>query len=442
MGVRRCRRSPPRLIEAGRGGRASRSRSSKPARCRGSARSRATLATIAGAAREAGVRRPSVTVVGAVAALAGGAGVAPAAPARGQHRRGDASASAGERARALARASWARASCEAPAIRMRPLPGPPLDPAPYDLICLTSANGVRGAVRAARRIGAAARCARARRRRASPRSARARPTRCASTGSGPTSCPHAPVAEGLVEALDAELAERPARRALIARGARGARRRCPTALRARGVEVDVLDALRDRRRGARRQGRWRRRVTADYITFTSSSTVRFFLEAAGGPRAISPRRAARLDRPRDERRAARGRSRAARRGRAPRRRRGWSTRCWPTLLISSQRSVTCPGHHLPLRLRPRQRVRRRLPRGDRASLPRRARDRPDPRDPPPRRPHGRDRAARDAPLPARRDHPGRRRPRRRHDAARAGGARSPCAPSSRTGCWSARTTAC
>ena len=53
---------------------------------------------------------------------------------------------------------------QAPVIRVRALPGPPLDPSPYDLICLTSPNACRAAVRApgrgrARRPGAG-RCAR------------------------------------------------------------------------------------------------------------------------------------------------------------------------------------------------------------------------------------------------------------------------------------------
>ena len=54
-----------------------------------------------------------------------------------------------------------------------------------------------------------------------------------------------------------------------------------------------------------------RRAGADYVTFTSASTVRFFLAAAGGAR----RTADRLDRAGDERGAARGRARARHRGR-------------------------------------------------------------------------------------------------------------------------------
>jgi uroporphyrinogen III methyltransferase/synthase len=83
------------------------------------------------------------------------------------------------------------------------------------------------------------------------------------------------VAEGLVEAL----ADLPVTRALIARAAE-ARDVLPDALRERGAEVDVLplyetvaEPLTEAERRAL-QG-------ADYVTFTSSSTVRFFFEQAG-----------------------------------------------------------------------------------------------------------------------------------------------------------------
>jgi uroporphyrinogen III methyltransferase/synthase len=91
------------------------------------------------------------------------------------------------------------------------------------------------------------------------------------------------VAEALVEAL----AEVPARRALVARASQ-AREVLPEALRSRGIEVDVLplyetvaEPLSERTLAAAR--------SADYVTFTSSSTVRFFLEAAGADAALSPR---------------------------------------------------------------------------------------------------------------------------------------------------------
>jgi uroporphyrinogen III methyltransferase/synthase len=90
------------------------------------------------------------------------------------------------------------------------------------------------------------------------------------------------VAEGLVEAL----AELPVSRALVAR-ARDARDVLPDALRERGAEVDVLalyetvaEPLEPRLLAAAR--------AADYVTFTSSSTVRFFVAAAGGEAGLSP----------------------------------------------------------------------------------------------------------------------------------------------------------
>jgi uroporphyrinogen III methyltransferase/synthase len=94
------------------------------------------------------------------------------------------------------------------------------------------------------------------------------------------------VAEGLVEALTAEEISR----ALVLR-AREGRDVLPDALRARGASVDVLalyetlpEPLDDETAVAARE--------ADYLTFTSASTVRFFVAAAGedalrGPRVAS-----------------------------------------------------------------------------------------------------------------------------------------------------------
>jgi len=83
------------------------------------------------------------------------------------------------------------------------------------------------------------------------------------------------VAEGLVEAL----ADVPVSRALVARAAQ-ARDVLPDALRERGAEVDVValyetvaEPVSDQQRSAV--------ARADYLTFTSSSTVRFFFDAAG-----------------------------------------------------------------------------------------------------------------------------------------------------------------
>ena len=79
------------------------------------------------------------------------------------------------------------------------------------------------------------------------------------------------VAESLVEAL--ERVEVDGKRVLIARAAE-ARDVLPDALRERGAEVDVLalyDTVAEPLSDAAARRRWRR---ADYVTFTSSSTVR------------------------------------------------------------------------------------------------------------------------------------------------------------------------
>jgi uroporphyrinogen III methyltransferase/synthase len=84
------------------------------------------------------------------------------------------------------------------------------------------------------------------------------------------------VAEGLVEAL----ADLPVRRALIARAA-SARDVLPDALRERGAQVDVV-ALYETVAEPLAQDARAALAGADYVTFTSSSTVEFFLQAADG----------------------------------------------------------------------------------------------------------------------------------------------------------------
>jgi uroporphyrinogen III methyltransferase/synthase len=91
------------------------------------------------------------------------------------------------------------------------------------------------------------------------------------------------VAEGLVDAL----ADLPVRRALIARAVE-ARDVLPDALRERGAEVDVVplyetvaESLSDPQLEAL--------AGADYVTFTSSSTVRFLFEAIHGRVELSAR---------------------------------------------------------------------------------------------------------------------------------------------------------
>jgi uroporphyrinogen III methyltransferase/synthase len=231
-----------------------------------------TLATIAERAEQENVRAPAVTVVGAVAQLAEQLSWLPPRPLLGLTVTVTrARAQASSLARRL-EASGARV-VQAPAIRVRPLPGPPLDPTPYDLVCLTSANGVEGLFE---RLQAGGRDARAL---AGATVAAIGPgTAAALAGHGITAdvVPERFVAESLVQAL----AELPVRRALVARASE-ARDVLPDALRARGAEVEVLalyetvaEPLPEHVREAA--------LGADYVTFTSSSTVRCFLEAAGG----------------------------------------------------------------------------------------------------------------------------------------------------------------
>jgi len=240
----------------------------------------ATLATIAERAREEGIRPPSITVVGPVAALRD-EGIRwfeerPLAGVRVAVTRARAQASGlAERLRALG-----AEALETPAIRIEPLDAEvPLDPSGFDLVCLTSPNGVRALFA---RLAAGGRDARALAGATvaaiGPGTARA----LRAHGIVADVVPERFVAEALVEAL----ADVPVRRALIAR-ARVARDVLPDALRERGAEVEVVDLyetvaerLDDEARAAA--------LAADYVTFTSSSTVRFFLDALGGAERIGP----------------------------------------------------------------------------------------------------------------------------------------------------------
>jgi uroporphyrinogen III methyltransferase/synthase len=85
------------------------------------------------------------------------------------------------------------------------------------------------------------------------------------------------VAEGLIEAL----ADVPVTRALVARAA-SARDVLVDGLRARGAEVDVV-ALYETVASPLDEAQVAAVRSADYVTFTSSSTVRFLLESLGGP---------------------------------------------------------------------------------------------------------------------------------------------------------------
>ena len=161
---------------------------------------------------------------------------------------------------------------EAPAIRIVPLDGPALSVAGYDLVCLTSPNGVRLLFA---RLAAAGLDARAL---AGARVAAIGPGTAAalrSYGVIADVVPERFVAEGLVEAL----ADVPVRRALVARAA-DARDVLVDALRERGAEVDVV-ALYETVAESLSEAQLGAVADADYVTFTSSSTVRFFFESAG-----------------------------------------------------------------------------------------------------------------------------------------------------------------
>ena len=141
--------------------------------------------------------------------------------------------------------------------------------------------------RAALLRGARERRPRAGRRHRRSHRARAPPTSWRAWGIRADVVPERFVAEGLLKALeDIELR---GRKVLVPRAAE-ARDVLPEGLRERGAEVDVLplyDTVAEPLSEAARAGLAR----ATYVTFTSSSTVRFFLEGGGvvpeGARVVS-----------------------------------------------------------------------------------------------------------------------------------------------------------
>jgi uroporphyrinogen III methyltransferase/synthase len=238
----------------------------------------ATLADVGVRAREAGIRAPAITLVGEVARLRGELAWLEARPLHGR-------TVAVTRARAQASPLAARlralgaAVVEAPAIRIVPLDAelPPVGG--YDLVCVTSPNGaglLLDRLRDARELAGVTVAA------IGPGTARALRAR----GVEPDLVPERAVAEGLVEAL----ADVPVERVLIARAAEG-RDVLPDALRERGAQVDVValyETVAEPLDDAARQAA----AGADYLLFTSASSVRFFARAAGedalrGPRLAS-----------------------------------------------------------------------------------------------------------------------------------------------------------
>jgi uroporphyrinogen III methyltransferase / synthase len=239
---------------------------------------RSVVSTLGVLPRDAeGVKAPAVTVIGAVAALRDELGWFERRPLSGK-------SVVVTRARAQASGLAARlrelgaSVVEAPAIRTEPLPATLPDPTGFDLLCVTSPNG-------AQRLLEEVRDARAL---AGPMIAAIGPGTARALRAGGIEAdivPERAVAEGLVEALR----DVPVAHALIVR-AEEARDVLPDALRDRGADVEIValyrtvaEPLDDTTRTAA--------LAADYATFTSASSVRHFLAAAGGtldgPRLIS-----------------------------------------------------------------------------------------------------------------------------------------------------------
>jgi uroporphyrinogen III methyltransferase / synthase len=242
-----------------------------------------TLGDIAAEAAGAGLRAPAIAVIGPVAGLREALAWVERRPLHGR-------LVAVTRARAQASELAARLRglgadvLETPAIRIEPrvLEIPRLED--YALVCFTSPNGVRILFEALDELGLDARALAA--------------ATVAAIGPGTAAelklhgvrsdvVPERSVAEALVEALLPVAVE--GERVLVARAAE-ARDVLPDALRERGAEVDVLP-LYDTVAEPLDDDGLDALAAADYVTFTSSSTVRYFLEGGGlvpdGARIVS-----------------------------------------------------------------------------------------------------------------------------------------------------------
>ena len=242
-----------------------------------------TLGGIAARVEAEEIRPPAITLVGAVAELRETVAWLERRPLHGE-------VVAVTRARAQASGLAARLAelgaevVETPAIRIEPRPVEGELRAAierieeYALVCLTSPNGVRLLFDA---LGAGGRDARTLAGATVAAIGPGTAAELASRGIRADVVPERFVAEALVEALEPVDVE--GRRVLVARAAE-ARSVLPDALRARGAEVDdvalyetVAEPLTDADRAALER--------ATYVTFTSSSTVRFLLESGARPPA-------------------------------------------------------------------------------------------------------------------------------------------------------------
>ena len=235
-----------------------------------------TLGDIAGRVAEAGLKPPAVTLAGPVARLRDGLEWLERRPLFGR-------SVVVTRARAQASGLAARLSAlgaeviEAPAIRIDPRPAAEVDPvvagiADFPFVIFTSPNGVTLFSQSLERNGLDAR--------------ELGGVTVAAIGPGTAAelrrsgiradvVPPRSIAESLVEAL----AELPVtgKRVLVARAAE-ARDVLPEALLERGAEVEILPLY-----DTVAEPLTEPIADADYVTFTSSSTVRFFFENAAIP---------------------------------------------------------------------------------------------------------------------------------------------------------------
>ena len=237
-----------------------------------------TLETIAQLAADEPIKAPAIAIFGPVAALHDRLGWLNRRPLHGVKiavtRAREQASRLAERLRGLG-----AEVIVAPVISTQTLPGPAPELGRYDLICFTSPNGVEALFERLDAEGLDSRAfpprAEARVAAIGPATARALRQR----GIATDVMPEKAVGEALAEALG----DVPVTRALVAR-AREARDVVPEALRERGADVDVLAVYEtvveelDAEQTAAA-------AAADFITFTSASTVRNFLAAVGGAEA-------------------------------------------------------------------------------------------------------------------------------------------------------------
>ena len=239
-----------------------------------------TLEQIATLAQEAGIRAPAITVVGPVAALHDRLAWLERAPLFGRRV-------AVTRARAQASGLARRLEelgaevVEAPAIRIEPRADgvqaaiDELGTGRCDVLCLTSPNGAELLMDGLDRQGLDARVL------AGTRVAAIGPGTAAVLREWGITADLVP-ARAIAESLAAELVAQGVadQRVLIPRAA-DARDVLPRELEQAGADVQVIPLYETVRERLDEQ-QLERLSAADYVTFTSSSTVRFLLEAIGG----------------------------------------------------------------------------------------------------------------------------------------------------------------